>query len=106
MARVLSTAPMSRRCDDIVALGVIAKAGADGASASAIGNALLHPRANNVPLHHREALGLATGAALMRRGLATVTRGNRFVLKANAPPKRHVTHASHASPPVTLHKGA
>jgi len=69
--------------DHIVALGVIAKAGADGASATAIGNALVHPRVKRVPLHQREALGLATGAAVTRRGLATVTRRNRFVLKAN-----------------------
>jgi hypothetical protein len=47
--------------DDIVALGVIAKAGADGASAMAIGNALVHPRASRVPLYQREVLGLATG---------------------------------------------
>lgn len=74
---------MTRRMDDIVALGVIAKAGADGASAAAIGNALVHPRAKRVPMFQREALGLATGAALTRRGLATVTRGNRFVLRAH-----------------------
>ncbi len=74
---------MTRRYDDIVALGVIAKAGADGASALAIGNALMHPRSTSVPLHDREALGRATGAALTRRGLVVVTRGNRFVLKSN-----------------------
>jgi len=75
--------------DDLLALGVIAKAGLQGASAIAIGNALVHPRANNIPLHHREALGLATGAALMRRGLATVTRGNRFVIKLRENPVTH-----------------
>jgi len=40
--------------DHIVALGVIAKAGADGASAAAIGNALVHPRAKRVPMYQRE----------------------------------------------------
>jgi hypothetical protein len=72
---------------EVIALGVMARAGADGASAMAIGNALVHTEAKHVPQYQREALGLATGAALTKRGLATVTRGNRFVLKACAASK-------------------
>jgi len=59
---------------------------------------MVHPRPRSAehcctprhtfPEHEREALGLATGAALTKRGLATVTKGNRFVLKAKAGERR------------------
>lgn len=43
-----------RRHDDVVALGAVAAAGPDGATALMIGKAMLYRRARRVPMDHQE----------------------------------------------------
>ena len=68
---------------DARAIDTITKGGPFGASALAIGRAVVKgvKREGHIARHDKEALGLTIAMALVERGHVAVTQGNRFVLK-------------------------
>lgn len=73
------------------AITIIREAGPKGATAFAIGNAVLKDerRADRISANDKEALGLALGCRLVEHRMAVVTAANRLVITEAR------THAAH-----------